>query len=167
MNKELTHKYKELNQKIASMEAELASMKALVNKPKPVVNYWQPDVSKNELYYYVNYLGDVESLRASDTSLKRYRVFKTEAEAEKYAEYIKAEETLRRVIAEANEGWLPNWDNKCQDKYGINLEDATTLIVQSNTRQKHRQTFMYIKSFKLAKYLMEKYEKEFITYLSY
>ena len=160
----------ELNQKIANMEAELASMKALVNKPKTVVNYWQPDVSKSEEYYYVNYLGDVESLYAIDTSIKRYRVFKTEAEAGKYAEYIKAEETLRKAIAEANEGWLPNWSDTKETKYLVMYKNSykqQNLAVEPYCYSKISPNFMYIRDFYIALELVKKYEKEFVTYLSY
>lgn len=156
----------ELNQKIANMEDELASMKALVNKPKPVINYWQPDVSKNERYYHVNYLGGVRFHFANDTSIKRYRVFKTEDEAEKYAKYTKAEETLRKAIAEANNGWLPNWTSSLEVKYLIVL-DNSSLKVYSYGQIKHLPNYIYLNSSKKAKDIINTYEKELRTYLSY
>lgn len=158
----------ELNQKIANMEAELASMKALVNKPKLVVNYWQPDLNKGERYYCVNQIGNVKTEWANDASIKRYRIFKTEAEAQKYAEYIKAEETLRKAIAEANEGWLPDWSDIEETKYLIMYDYKTLkLKIEAYCNSKSSPDFMYIKNFYKATILQNIYSKELKTYLSY
>ena len=158
----------ELSQKITNMEAELASMKALVNKPKPVVNYWQPDLNKSESYYYVNQIGNVSTDWANDDSIKRYRIFKTEDEAEKYAEYIKAEETLRKAIAEANKGWVPNWSDTKETKYLIIYDYKRFLLhIEPYYNSKSSPDFMYIINFYNATVLLNSYSKEFKTYLSY
>ena len=95
-------------------------------------------------------------------------MFKTREEAEKYAEYVKAEETLRRVIAEANEGWLPDWSNDDSLKYKILYRcDLDRLSLDSYSVSKLISNFMYIKSKELAEKLMKEYEVEFKTYLSY
>ena len=110
MNKE------NLQKQIEEMKTKLADMEALLNEPEISVNYWQPKDAEN--FYYLNYTGNVISSNYSENYQEdktRYRVFKTKEEAEKYAEYDKAEETLRRVIAEGNEGWLPDWTNN--DEY--------------------------------------------------
>ena len=164
MNKE------NLQKQIEEMKTKLADMEAELNKPEVVVNYWQP--KETNRYYYVNYLGSVGSASYAQNYHKdklRYRVFKTQKEAEKYAEYIKAEETLRRVIAEANEGWLPTWDtNGWQPKYVIGMVGRSKYIkVLTYCEDKLFPNFMYIKSKELAEKLMKEYESEFITYLSY
>lgn len=156
-----------LQKQIEEMKVKLADMEAELKKPDVVVNYWQP--TECERYYYVNYLGLVGSASYAPNYHQdkvRYRVFKTEAEAQKYAEYVKAEETLRKVIAEANAGWIPDWNTFRDIKYVVVL-NATKLEVFSYNRAKYLPNCMYIKNSSLAEKLMKDYEKEFITYLSY
>ena len=156
------------------MDVEGAEMEALKggkeqikrNKPKLFINYWQQ--KEDEDMYYVNYLGDVVTKNYSswcqDNKL-RYRVFKTKKEAERYTEYIKAEETLKRVIAEVNEGWLPGWNGSVKN-YNIRLYNNKIEYTYYYT-SKLLPTFMYIKSESLCIKLIKEYEKEFNTYLSY
>ena len=156
-----------LQKQIEEMKTKLADMEAELNKPEVVINYWQPEEANG--YYYVNYLGLVGSASYNKNYHKdklRYRVFKTQKEAEKYAEYVKAEETLRRVIAEANEGWLPDWTNEDEDKYEVvlHMDDLNTFRYAAT---KYQPNFMHIKSKELAEKLMKEYEAEFKTYLSY
>lgn len=155
-----------LNQKIASIEAELAEMKALLNKPVQAINYWQPDVVNFEKYFYVNQVGDIKHDCANDKAVKRYRVFKTEEEAKRYAEYIKAEEILRKAIAEANEGWLPNWTSNSNINHLIVLNN-NKLTLQTHCQIKHLPSYMYLNSKEKAQILINTYEKELRTYLSY
>ena len=162
MNKE------NLQKQIEEMKTKLADMEAELNKPEVVINYWQP--KGGEQYYYLDYFSNIGIInRADDGGAEtRYRVFKTIEEAEKYAEYVKAEETLRRVIAEANEGWLPDWSNDGSLKYKILYRcDLDRLATDSYSVSKLLPNFMYIKSKELAEKLMKEYEAEFKTYLSY
>ena len=152
MNKE------NLQKQIEEMKTKLADMEAELNKPEVIINYWQPQ--EDDKMYYVNYLGEVRfnSYTASfQDDILRYRVFKTKAEAQKYAEYVKAEETLRRVIAEANAGWLPDWTNNDEHKYVVVLymDDLRVFIYETT---KYLPNFMYVKSKELANNLMEEYE---------
>ena len=94
MNKEA------LAQQIKDMETKLAEMKAELEKPEPVINYWQPKGSEN--HWYVNVYGLVKLNYTTDPELlekRHYRVFKTKEEANKYADYVKAEEILKKEIA--------------------------------------------------------------------
>lgn len=161
MNKE------QLQQQIEDMKNKLVEMEAELNKPEVTINYWQPK-EEMENMYYINYLGNVSTsyyTKKYHADEIRYEVFKTKEEAERYAEYIKAKETLRRVIAEANKGWIPDWNgyeiNYLIRLYNNNLE----CLYYSNS--KILPNFMYIKSKDLCYKLMEEYEKEFKTYLSY
>ena len=162
-----------LQKQIEEMKVKLADMEAELKKPDVVINYWQP--TEGDKYYCVNDLGRVQpSIYCFDRTHEkeiewdkvRYRAFKTEAEAQKYAEYVKAEETLRRVIAISNEGWIPDWNNFQEIKYVVVLIDMK-LGVFSYDRPKYFPNFMYIKSKELTEKLAKEYEKEFITYLSY
>ena len=157
--------HKQLQQQINDMKAKLTEMEALLDPP--VINYWQPSVLSLDKYYYISLLGTIRTDTANDSDISRYRVFKTETEASHYLEYIKAEETLRKAIAEANQGWLPNW-NKYHNNYFVHLTAADNrLFYSSESVYKNIPTFMYIKSAKLAEKLVRDYRNEFITYLSY
>ena len=163
MNKE------NLQKQIEEMKTKLADMEAELNKPEVIINYWQPRTAEN--LYYVNYLGHVAEANYTENYQEdktRYRVFKTKEEAQHYADYIKAEETLRKAIAEANKGWLPNWNTHIEDKWCIELKAGLCDLKETcNKSYKCFPSFMYIKSGNLANYLMNTYRKEFITYLSY
>ena len=159
MNKE------NLQKQIEEMKTKLADMEAELNKPEVSINYWQPD--RFEQYFYLLPDNSVCLNSSFDHTGMRYRVFKTQKEAEKYAKYIWAEETLRRVIAEANEGWLPDWSN-CGAKYAIGFVFKPKYIkVLTYMEDKLFPNFMYIKSKELAEKLMLQYDEEFVTYLSY
>lgn len=161
MNKE------NLQKQIEEMKTKLDNMEAELNRPEVVITYWQPRTAEN--LYYVNYLGYVVEANYTENyqgDKTRYRVFKTQKEAEKYAEYVKAEETLRRVIAEANAGWLPDWVTYTDIKYIVVL-NLGGLEAFSYSGTKYLPNFIYIKSEALADKLMKEYEAEFITYLSY
>lgn len=159
----------ELQNQIEDMKQKLAEMEALLNGPEVSINYWQP--KEGEYLYYVDYLGRIRQSNYTDTyqaDETRYRVFKTKEEAEKYAEYIKAEETLKRVIAEANAGIVLDWTASNLIKYYINLDTTRdSLSYISSYVLKSQASFMYIKSKELAEKLMKEYEAEFKTYLSY
>lgn len=157
MNKE------QLQQQIEDMKNKLVEMEAKLNKPEVVINYWQP--KQGDTLYYVTYSGNVNTSYNSKVNENIYRVFKTKEEAERYAEYVKAEETLKRVIAEANEGWLPDWGGSVSN-YNIRVYNNKIDYTYYYTT-KLLPTFMYIKSESLCLKLIKEYEKEFKTYLSY
>ena len=161
MNKE------NLQKQIEEMKTKLADMEAELNKSEVIINYWQPRTA--ESLYYVNYLGHVAEANYTENyqwDKTRYRVFKTKEEAKRYAEYVKAEETLRRVIAEVNGGWLPDWVTYTDIKYIVVLT-LGGLEAFSYSGTKYLPNFIYIKSEALADKLMKEYEAEFKTYLSY
>ena len=157
MNKE------QLQQQIEDMKNKLVEMEAELNKPEVAINYWQP--KQGDTLYYVTYSGNVNTSYNSKVNENIYRVFKTKEEAERYAEYVKVEETLKRVIAEVNEGWLPDWSG-CVNNYFIRLYKNNLDYIRYTTT-KVLPTFMYIKSESLCIKLIKEYEKEFETYLSY
>lgn len=163
MNKEA------LAQQIKDMEAKLAEMKTELEKPEPTVNYWQP--KDNERHWFVNVYGLVRSNCTTDTGLLEkghHRVFKTEEEAYKYADYVRAEEALKKEIATLNEGWVPDWENRDQFKYSFSLNTKTQIIqIECNSIYKFHNSFMYLKSRKLVESLISTHIKELITYLSY
>ena len=159
---------KQLEDKISNMEKELAEMKKILATPEPISTYWTPNTDNYEKYFFVNQIGNIKNDCANDRLISRYRVFKTEAEAFKYAEYIKAEETLKKAIAEANEGWLPDFSNSKQDKFCFYLKTFdNSLCLDTWLYRKEQPAFMYMKSQKIAETIRDKYKDELITYFSY
>lgn len=159
----------ELQGQIEDMKQKLAEMEALLTEPEVSISYWQPEI--NQRHWYVGIYGNVKD---NTTTLPEYmskghhRVFKTKAEAQKYAEYIKAEETLKRVIAEANAGVILDWNHPDINKYEVYLNKrCDRLYIECKNTIKYFPSFMYIKSRELAEKLIEEYETEFKTYLSY
>lgn len=129
---------------------------------KPKEYFWKP--KEKEKYYYVDSFNDVTIGNYHKENV--YRPFKTREEAEKYAAHRKAEEILREAIANANEGWTPDFTDNRQENYFVYIYE-NDLACDSAKYSKYFNSFMYIKSYKKAKKLMKKYRKEFITYLSY
>ena len=154
----LQQQVNELKTKLAEMEAELA-------KPEVNINYWQPVEGDN--FYYADVLGNTRKGLANDDYTQRYRIFKTQEEAEVYAEYVKAEEALKAEIARLNEGWWPDWkEDQIQQKYYVRLYTKKLEIIYYN-QTKTLPNFMHLKSKELAEQLIQSHSKELITYLSY
>lgn len=160
----------QLEAKISNMEKELAEMKKILATPELIINYWQPNEVTPD-YWHVSPTGTIlcNTLNSKNDKSPRYRVFKTEAEASKYADYIKAEETLKKAIAEANEGWWPDFNNGKQDKFFLCfLSDVTyKLDIDIYVYRKEQPAFMYMKSQEIAETIIEKYKSELITYFTY
>ena len=161
----------QLEIKISNMERELAEMKKILATPEPISTYWTPNTDNSEKYFFVNQIGNIKNDRAIDRLISRYRVFKTEAEAFKYAEYIKAEETLKKAIADLNQGWWPDFTNSKQDKFCFyrhnNVLSLIEFYIERWLYRKEQPAFMYMKSRKIAETIRDKYKDELITYFSY
>ena len=160
----------QLETKISNMEKELAEMKKILATPEPISTYWQPSEVTPD-YWHVSPQRAVlcGSLNPKNDKSPRYRVFKTEAEANKYADYIKAEETLKKAIADLNQGWWPDFNNGKQNKFCISFKTNATpeLCIDIWLHRKEQPTFMYMKSKVIAETIRDQYKAELITYYSY
>lgn len=156
----------ELQKQVQEMKAKLDEMEALLLEPDVVINYFKPKI--NEDYFYINHCGNICNTYDTNNLDKKYRVFQIQKEAEKYAEYVKSEETLREAIAIANEGWLPDWNNRYQSQwftYFNYYENSIETACSCHCRQ--QPNFMYCKTEKITQQIIKDYEKELITYYSY
>lgn len=159
---------KQLKDKISNMEKELAEMKKILATPELVSTYWTPNTDNYEKYFFVNQIGNIKNDYANDSLISRYRVFKTEAEASKYVDYIKAEETLKKAIADLNQGWWPDFNESTQDKFCFYLDISRgSLHIDRWIYRKEHPTFMYMKSRNIAETIRVQYKTELITYFSY
>ena len=155
-----------LQQDIDELKAKLAEMESELNKSELVINYWQP--TKGEKFFYMDPWGNCTHATAKDNTTERYRVFKTGQQSQAYAEYVKAEETLKAEIARLNEGWWPDWNDTDTTKYVVALDtEFGSLKRHLYHYTKFSPSFMYLKSGELTEQLIKTHSKELKTYLSY
>lgn len=89
--------------------------------------------------------------------------FLSEQEAIDRVAYMKAENTLRRVIAKANDGWVYDPSNTEGRYVTISLNENLKFSWNSNTVAV--PIWYYIKSGKLAEQLIREFDEEFRIYL--
>lgn len=154
-----------LQQDINELKAKLAEMESELNKPEPVINYWQP--KDGDDFFYVDIWENVRKGLVNYENTMLCRVFKTKEQAQAYAEYVKAEETLKAEIARLNEGWWPDWKDMNTVKYFIKLKNGKILEEDYFYGVKILPNFMYLKSRESAQHLIKTHSKELKTYLSY
>lgn len=153
-----------LQQQVNELKAKLAEVEAELTKPEDTINYWKP--KEGDKLFYVDAWGNCTYSIAKDNTTDRYRVFKTEQQAQAYAEYVKAEEALKAEIARLNEGWWPDWKDDQMPKHFIYIVNEK-LGLDLKWSVKTLPNFMYLKSKELAEQLTTTHSKELITYLSY
>lgn len=83
---------------------------------------WKPEI--DEKYWFVNDYGGIDYNYATDFFSSSFRTqsnncFKTEEEAKKHLKRIEAISTVTLAIKEANDGWIPDWENFNEDKFYI------------------------------------------------
>jgi hypothetical protein len=159
----------QLETKIANMEKELAEMRKLLATPDLTTTYWQPnEVTPDYWYVSPNLTILCQTLNPKNDKSPRYRVFKTKTEAKRYADYIKAEEILKKAIADLNQGWVPDFNNDKENKYYI-YYSTYSVVPQTEIClcRKEQPTFMYMKSKEIAKIIKTQYKDTLITYFSY
>ena len=131
-------------------------------------NEWFKEIKDSEEYFYITTDGSVYfAIKGRDEELENDRksignYFETEEEAEKYLEYLKAIEIIKRDT----KGFQPNWNNSKQDKfYGYYFSDEEN-IYYSWTR-KAKSAEIYFKSKKDIEESFTKHQNEWKTYLTY
>jgi len=142
-------------------------IKKLKKEIKPI--WFVPEKDKN--FFYVDTYGNVQwkitDLYSNDI-LKHNQVFKTKEEALDYSEYKKAEVTIKKRIAELNEGWRPDWEKDIQQKYYIFYDNLREILDYDYcyTGQFLPNAF-YLKDQKTARQIIYELEEELKLYLRY
>lgn len=148
---------KELKERITELKKE----------SKPI--WFVPEKDKN--FFYVDTYGNVQwkitDLYSNDI-LKHNQVFKTKEEALDYSEYKKAEVSIKKRIAELNEGWSPDWEKDIQQKYYIFYDNLREILDYDYcyTGQFLPNAF-YLKDQKTARQIIYELEEELKLYLRY
>ena len=154
--------------------------KALVNTDNLTTTLWVEDienfdewfeeVGEPEWVYYINAFGGVvdnvrvaglPGVRASLKSAGNY--FKTQEEAEKYLEFLKA----KAIIKKDAKGFKPDWNNEDENRYRgcWDLKKDTTIWMYESGAFK--EPLIFFKSVKDVKESFEKHPNEWRTYLTY
>lgn len=122
-----------------------------------------------EDYFYITTDGSVWLCpKNKDKELDKNRkaignYFETIEEAEKYLEYLKAKE----VIKKDTKGFKPDWDNEDENRYRgcWDLKKDTTIWMYESGAFK--EPLIFFKSVKDVKESFEKHPNEWRTYLTY
>lgn len=117
-------------------------------------HYWYLD-SNGEAYITTEREDDIDDARFS---IGDY--FKTEEEAQKARDWLKAFTVLR----DDTKGFTPNWKDEAEDKYFVIYDHPTDeLWVDSDFR--YQKNLIYFRSREDAEASIEKHKKEWLTYL--
>lgn len=84
--------------------------------------------------------------------------YQTEEEAKKVYDRKIAEQKLKEIIFEANDGWTPDWNNENQFKYMFYYNAKDKKVYSANWWQtKYYPNWMYIKDDKTRNEIYEKH----------
>ena len=130
---------------------------------------WFEEVGDPEWVYYINAFGGViDNVRVANLPGVRARLkstgnyFKTQEEAEKYLEYLKA----KAIIKQDTKGFTPDWNDNEQPKHhGYYHAESNSLW--RDTQYTNKRSTIYFKSIKDIEESFEKHPDEWKTYLTY
>lgn len=130
---------------------------------------WFEEIKELEQIYYVDSLGgyvsEVEligfpTLIANLKSIGNY--FETKEEAEKYLEYLKAKE----VIKKDTKGFKPDWSDEEQPKH-YGYCNAESKRLWRDVEYTEKRSTIYFRSIKDIEESLENHPEEWKTYLTY
>lgn len=122
---------------------------------------WRADI--DEYYWYLNSAGEtyITAEREDDVDDTRFSIgnyFKTEEEAEKARDWLKAFTVLR----DDTKGFKPDWNNGTEKKYFVTYDHSTEeLWVGSGS--KYQNKLIYFKSREDVEASIKAHEKEWLT----
>lgn len=117
-------------------------------------------------YFFIDSMGDTCSSTEVNHKTDDYRYltgnyYQTEAEAEKATARQRAISTVRMAILEANEGWVPDWGDGCQEKLWVFYDyRPKRFIFTYNWLVVSNSVLPYIKTEQIAQDIINTYEKE-------
>lgn len=124
-----------LQKDIDDMRAKLASMEAELGKPTATKHFPSP----GDTYWYYKPVGHIRMETALEYTSEPVRVnaYRTKEEAKKAYNQALATEKLKRIAAELNEGWEPNFKDYRNKNYFICYVHSTKafeVIWNANTQ---------------------------------
>lgn len=131
---------------------------------------WFEEVEEPEEYFIINFL-HLKIIKISTDFFAEWVIenlkslgllFETEEEAEKYLEYLKAKE----VIKKDTKGFNPNWEDKDEDRF-MGCWDFKRKRTRFDYGDAFKTPEIYFKSREDISESFEKHPKEWKTYLTY
>lgn len=138
-------------QGIKEIEDKIAELQAIINKPER----WQDGLvqpEKEEYYYLISskYEGLIIGLH-SETDKRPEHAFRTKEQAELIKEKMLLMQEMHAFAHVRNEGWMPDWGDIEQEKYGILQRDEIDCLTYVNS-------FVFgvaVKSIEIAEEMLE------------
>lgn len=152
IDKKIEDLRKEFNEKINKLEEECKKEKS---------GKWIPKFGKN--YYYVDsalgchYSKFVSTVFDNDI-LKYGKIFKTEEEAQEYADYLKARKEYSYEFSKEE------WENKEIDKYCIYYDFKSKNFYVDYINYYGRIGTIYFKTYEKAQEFLDRYEKQILKF---
>ena len=153
-------KIEDLKKQYEKTKAEMGKLEEEIKKLEENKGKWIP--KNNEKYFFVTNSLDTDWYINDDDFdkkvIKYNKVFRTDAEAQDYADYLKA---LKEASYEfTNEEWKNNYMSKYYIYYDY---DARKLFVNSSYGDRE-QKCIYFKTLQEAKDFIGKYKKQILKY---
>ena len=173
---------KELKERITELEKKLGDLYSSISEETKVSSFKSNDMtdlfknikidhlelSSMDTTYATNMINmDLRYLERKNNLMKK-EIKKLKEEALDYSEYKKAEVTIKKRIAELNEGWRPDWEKDIQQKYYIFYDNLREILDYDYcyTGQFLPNAF-YLKDQKTARQIIYELEEELKLYLRY
>lgn len=173
---------KKFKEKIAELKKKLGDLYNSISEETKVSSFKSNDMTdlfKNIKIDHLE-LSSMDTTDATDmntiysrylerkNNLMKKEIKKLKEEALDYSEYKKAEVSIKKRIAELNEGWSPDWEKDIQQKYYIFYDNLREILDYDYcyTGQFLPNAF-YLKDQKTARQIIYELEEELKLYLRY
>lgn len=173
---------KELKERIAELEKKLGDLYSPISEETKVSSFKSNDMTDLFKNIKIDHL-ELSSMDTTDATnmnkidlrylerknnLMKKEIKKLKEEALDYSEYKKAEVSIKKRIAELNEGWSPDWEKDIQQKYYIFYDNLREILDYDYcyTGQFLPNAF-YLKDQKTARQIIYELEEELKLYLRY
>lgn len=154
-------KINDLKRQYGKLKAEMERLEEEIEKLEENKGKWIPN--KGETYYYVDIVFNVARntnffVEFDKEIVKHNKIFKTEKEAEDYADYLKA---LKKASYEfTNE----EWNDANMSKYYISYDYDSRKLFANSSYIYREQKCIYFKTLQEAKDFIGKYKKQILKY---
>ena len=143
------------------IDKENSTFENIVFKEKQKQGRWKPE--RGEEYYAICAEGDYEKLENTNHCVDKYNIavghcFKTKEEANEYAKKLIFNQKVLDRIAELNEGWEPDWDNK-ENKFSLYVNNGC-LMVEYWGKIKNTSDKKHFKSRQIGEQIIKEFDND-------
>lgn len=156
----------ELKEKIEAIEKEFYEKLNALKQEASKTSYKRTRVEIWEYFFYINYYWDISRYEEEwgSTEEDMYNIwnyYRTEEEAEKELNKIKAIVKINDRIDDLNQWWIPNWKDEDEEKYYIfYCHHNHTLWINYKLYYEEPHFIKYIKDKSLAKKIIQEFIEE-------